>query len=284
MIDRRRFIDLGLRGVLLFGLGGLGRKLAASEAPPAGGGGAGGPTVLEVIRRSVPVSQGLDEAEAGVLLDEMIGRLTGMGPEEYPLDIWASLFPAEMTAGIKVDGSAEGEISPVLAKALAGRIVAADVPPENVLVWDRDSRPRFCARQGSREGQPSPACLAVKDSGGYGRPVQPRDGAPGREMRSVRLARVAERITRQCTVTALGAARDGAMAPFAIENLAFGASTTGRKARAAAGDGALAARIASDPALLSRAGMHLADLWNVPLGDDSSGRAQVWEAETILAS
>ncbi len=277
LIDRRRFLSLGLKASLLVGFLGLPRRKAGAQLQGSG------PVVLEAIRRSIPVSSGLDQSEASLLLDELLRPLTSS--QDYPLDIWSALFPSDKTAGVKLDAGSPGAISVTLARTLAGRLIDADVPPERVIIWDRRSDALRRAGLAPERGR-TPRIRSVMEEAGGGRSIRPMGEAP-----PATLSALAERIERDATVTALSARTDGKMAPFVIENLALGALVQPPDARGKAKtkgavqtEGLLAARYAADPALLPRAVLHVADLWRVPLGDADDGTPQLWEAGTILLS
>jgi hypothetical protein len=233
--------------------------------------------VVEYVLRRRPVSAGFSVADAELLIDHSAPLLDDSG--DYPLDILTSMFPEGETVGIKIDGSSPGSAVITLAETLARRLFLVEVPEARVILWDRTAR--SLERAGLKVSDDAvPRCLSIAAAGGYGRPLSPKGSATGSPQ--MVLSRLAEKITRHVTVTALSARPDGTMAPFVIENLAGGVGTGEAKTPPSSGE--LAARAVSDEALMPRAALHMADLWRISLGHDRNGTPQAWEAGAVLIS
>lgn len=268
-MHRREFISGGLGAAAWLALAGLPARNALGAVRQGQS-----PLVLEVVGTGAPWKErDPSRVDCARLIGEMLGRL--LESNDFPLDLLSGLFPEPETASIKIDAPSAGRITVPLALALGGLLLDADVSPSGLCVWDRESGPLHAAIARADLRQ-TPRILSVEESGGYGRPLRPGGDTP-----PFRIAALADATRRHATVTALSATDDGMMSPFVIESLAWGAVDW--KGPGPPG-GITAARVAADPALLPRAVLHIADLWQIPLGVTADGERQSWRACTMLLS
>jgi len=124
-----------------------------------------------VVQAHLPgVWAGDQLAPAGLarLLDHAITRLTGLNGAG---EAWLSLFKPGERIAIKVNTIAGSRFwtHPALVEALTARLAAAGIPPENILVFDRqDSELRAAGYTLNRDG---PGARCAGSNGRYAGPV-----------------------------------------------------------------------------------------------------------------
>jgi uncharacterized protein (DUF362 family) len=155
-LDRRQFLrQAGIAGIGLAGLGVVAGCPRRTPPPPPGGQASSLPQPTAPQPSPLPQQPATGEAmvayvrHSGVqpspgqlsqdiclqLMDKGIAYVTG---EASPSAAWASLFSSDDVVGIKVN-QISGNIftHPVLALAVAQRLLDVGVKPGNVIVWDR---------------------------------------------------------------------------------------------------------------------------------------------------
>jgi len=146
MIDRRRFLSLGLEALLAGALLPPARNAGAQPAPAklpvlARLGGRALGRVVQVgglIPPGRTIASSSDTLPAERVAERLeSGMRALLGPEP-----WAQLFGAADCVALKINGLAAGRLSPrpELVEAIVAGLKRAGVKPGKVIVWDRTTR------------------------------------------------------------------------------------------------------------------------------------------------
>jgi uncharacterized protein (DUF362 family) len=188
-ISRRDFLrGLALAGVSIGSLAGCvaGRKSAESggmSSVPDDG------KAIVVVVRSGELSSP-DRAIIKRILDAAVPQALGVASADAA---WRMLFKPNDTVGIKVNCIASMVSShPQLAWAIADSLVAAGVPADQVIIWDREDRELVSAGYELNMDGPGVKCYGTKPRVGYGKELIV-SGSVG--------SRLSKIISRQCTAT-----------------------------------------------------------------------------------
>jgi len=110
----------------------------------------------------------IDRARAADLVRRAIAALTGRSD---PRDAWRSLFSPSDRIGIKVNTLAGARLStrPELVAAVTDALVAAGIPAQNIIVWDRTNRELRAAGFEIRTSGSGARCFGTDalSAGGY---------------------------------------------------------------------------------------------------------------------
>ncbi len=128
-------------------------------------------TIVKLLNSAVPVALGVASADVA----------------------WKMLFKPNDTVGIKVNCIAPMVRShPQLAWAIADSLILAGVPPEQVIIWEREDRELELAGYALNIDGPGVRCYGTKPRVGYGRDLIV-SGSVGSRFSNI--------ISRQCTAT-----------------------------------------------------------------------------------
>jgi len=131
-----------------------------------------------------------DRATIKRMLDAAVPQALGVESADAA---WRMLFKPNDTVGIKVNCIAAMVASrPELAMAIADSLIAADVPAEQIIIWDREDRELAMAGYTINADKPGVKCYGTKPGVGYGENLL--------RTRSVG-SRLSKIISRQCTAT-----------------------------------------------------------------------------------
>ena len=185
-VSRRDFLrTLALAGVSISSLAGCAIESSVPETGAAPSKLAEYSTV--VIIRSDRLSKP-DRVMIKRMLDAAVPQALGV---ESAVTAWRMLFKPNDTVGIKVNCIASMVSShPQLAWAIADSLIAADVPADQIIIWDREDRELVSAGYTINMDGPGVKCYGTKPGIGYGRELVV-SGSVG--------SRLSKIISRQCT-------------------------------------------------------------------------------------
>lgn len=132
----------------------------------------------------------LDQAFIRQMLDLAVPQALGI---TSPVDAWKMLFKPNDTIGIKVNCiSPIVRSHPQLAHAVADSLVMAGIPPDQVIIWDREDRELTMAGYALNFDGPGVKCYGTKPRVGYAKELTV-SGSVGSRMSNI--------LSRQCTAT-----------------------------------------------------------------------------------
>ena len=192
-ISRRDFLrTLALAGVGISTIAGCATDGATTGRVPTGG---GIPNGSQAVRSTVIIARSdkpakPDRTALKRMLDAAVPLALGSASADAA---WRTLFKPNDTVGIKVNCIARMVPShPELAWAIADCLMAAGVPAEQIIVWDRDDRELVSAGYSINVDGPGVRCYGTKPGVGYGSELIVA-GSVG--------SRLSKIISRQCTAT-----------------------------------------------------------------------------------
>ena len=131
-----------------------------------------------------------DRATIKRMLDAAVPQALGIASADAA---WRTLFKPNDTVGIKVNCIAPMVSSrPQLAYAIADSLIAAGIPAEQIIIWDREDRELVSAGYTINMDGPGIKCYGTKPGVGYGKELIVT-GSVG--------SRFSKIISRQCTAT-----------------------------------------------------------------------------------
>lgn len=142
-----------------------------------------------VIARSDALSRP-DRATIAKMLNSAVPLALGVASADVA---WKMLFKPNDTVGIKVNCIAPMVSShPQLAWAIADSLILAGVPPEQIIIWDREDRELEMSGYALNIDDPGVRCYGTKPGVGYGKELIVT-GSVGSRFSNI--------ISRQCTAT-----------------------------------------------------------------------------------
>ena len=188
LCSRRDFLrSLALAGVSISSLAGCATKSSDELAISFTQGEDDKSTV--VIVRSDMLSKP-DRVTIKRMLDAAVPKALGVASADVA---WRTLFKPNDTVGIKVNCIASRVSShPQLAWAIADSLIAAGVPADQIIIWDREDRELVSAGYVINADGPGVKCYGTKPRVGYGKELVVA-GSVG--------SRISKIISRQCTAT-----------------------------------------------------------------------------------
>ncbi len=118
------------------------------------------------IARNETLGQGAPEEHRELiqkLLNAAIQKATG---KDDPAGAWSSLFAPKDRVGIKVNGLGR-TTQPVVVDAIVAGLKSANIPPENIIIWDRTDRELTGAGFKINKSGSSVRCFGTDGAGGY---------------------------------------------------------------------------------------------------------------------
>ncbi len=190
-ITRRDFIkSLALAGVSVYSLAGCALNDDTLRTSPGDAFQDEDDKSTVVIVRNDGLASNPDPAIIKRMLDTAVPQALGVSDAGAA---WRMLFKPNDTVGIKVNCIASRVPShPELAWAIADSLIAAGVPAEQVVIWDREDRELLSAGYTINMDGPGVKCYGTKPRIGYTRELI--------TSRSV-VSRISNIISRQCTAT-----------------------------------------------------------------------------------
>ena len=186
-ISRRDFLKtLAMAGVSISSLAGCFAGKQAFDSHLASPAPADGKSTVVIVRSESLANP--DKAGIKKMLDVAVPQALGVASAEAA---WAMLYKPNDTVGIKVNCIAPRLAShPELALAIADSLIAAGVPADQIIIWDRDDRELEASGYVINAENPGVKCYGTKPRWGYSRELTANSSV------GVRFSNI---ISRQCT-------------------------------------------------------------------------------------